>query len=299
VHDAHGGAPPDLFFSLGQDWSFPPLHPERIRDDGYHYFITVLRRAFRHAAFLRVDHIMGLQRLYFIPDGFDARHGAYVSYRADELSAVVALEAHRAGAVVVGEDLGTVPEGVRSRMAEDRMLRSWVLEFESTPEDPLPAAPAGVLASWGTHDLPRFRAYLAGDDIDEREHAGQLAPGEAAAGRLGRDLWRRALLRATGLEEASIEADGSDLADRALRACLAHLARSAAELVLLDLEDLWGETEPQNRPGTGTEAANWRRRAAHTLEEARRDTGTGRFLHEINALRSAPVAVPERVGARQ
>ena len=132
MRGAHGGAPPDLFFAGGQDWAFPPLHPERIRDDGYHYFIGVLRRAFRHAAYLRVDHIMGLQRLYWIPEGFDARHGAYVSYRADELHAVVALEAHRAGAVVVGEDLGTVPDGVRARMAEDRMLRSWVLQFEST-----------------------------------------------------------------------------------------------------------------------------------------------------------------------
>ena len=88
VRGAHGGAPPDLFFAGGQDWAFPPLHPERMRDDGYDYFIGVLRRAFRHAASLRVDHIMGLQRLYWIPEGFDARHGAYVSYRADELHAV-------------------------------------------------------------------------------------------------------------------------------------------------------------------------------------------------------------------
>jgi 4-alpha-glucanotransferase len=318
VRDAHGGAPPDLFFSLGQDWAFPPLHPERIREDGYDYFISVLRRAFGHASFLRVDHIMGLERLYFIPEGFDARHGAYVSYRADELYAVVALEAYRTGAVVVGEDLGTVPEGMRSRMAEHRMLRSWVLEFESTPEDPLPAAPSGVLASWGTHDLPRFRAYLAGDDIAEREQAGQLTADEAVAERSGRALWRRALLRAAGLPEEesamtvatdgeSVAPDarygegggGADLTDRALRACLVHLAGSAADLVLLDLEDLWGETEPQNRPGTGTEAANWRRRAARTLEEARQDKDTDGFLHEIDARRAAPFRSPARVGARR
>jgi 4-alpha-glucanotransferase len=120
----HGGAPPDQFFSGGQDWAFPPLHPGRMREDGYHYFIGVLRRAFRHASYLRVDHIMGLQRLYWIPEGFDARHGAYVSYRADELYAVVALEAHRAGAVVVGEDLGTVPDGVRRRRPHAALVGS-------------------------------------------------------------------------------------------------------------------------------------------------------------------------------
>jgi 4-alpha-glucanotransferase len=287
VPGAHGGAPPDLFFAGGQDWAFPPLHPERIRHDGYHYFTGVLRRAFRHAAYLRVDHIMGLQRLYWIPEGFDARHGAYVSYRADELHAVLALEAHRAGAVVVGEDLGTVPDGVRSRMAEDRMLRSWVLQFESTGGDPLPSPPSGVLASWGTHDLPRFAAHFSGDDIAEQERDGQLSPAEAAAARNGRAHWRGALRRALGIDESP---DGSgdtpgDTAARALRGCLLHLASSAADLVLVDLEDLWGEHEPQNRPGTGTGAANWRRRGMHTLSEAEGDTVTIDFLRRLTQVR--------------
>ncbi len=185
VTGVHGGAPPDLFFEGGQDWSFPPLHPERLREDGYRYFIDIVRRAFRHASYLRVDHVMGLQRMYWIPEGFDARHGAYVSSRADELHAVVSLEAHRAGTVVVGEDLGTVPAGVRERMTRDHMLRSWVLQFETTEEDPLPEPPAPVLASWGTHDLPRFGAYFAGLDIDENESAGHLSAtgGDLAAPR--------------------------------------------------------------------------------------------------------------------
>ena len=209
---------------------------------------------------------MGLQRLYWIPEGFDARHGAYVSYRADELHAVLALEAHRAGAVVVGEDLGTVPDGVRTRMAEDRMLRSWVLQFESTEVDPLPPVPAGVLASWGTHDLPRFVSYLYGDDIDEQEREGSLAATDAAAARVARAHWRAALLRALGVDEGL---DQSGVAARALRGCLLHLASSAADLVVVDLEDLWGEHEPQNRPGTGTGAANWRRRGSRTLSRRR------------------------------
>jgi 4-alpha-glucanotransferase len=305
----HGGAPPDQFFSGGQDWAFPPLHPERMRDDGYHYFIGVLRRAFRHAAYLRVDHIMGLQRLYWIPEGFDARHGAYVSYRADELHAVVALEAHRAGAVVVGEDLGTVPDGVRRRMADDRMLRSWVLQFESTATDPLPPAPTGVLASWGTHDLPRFLTYFAGADIDEREREGQLSTSDAAAEGTGRSHWRAALLRALGVVADGGVADGGvadggvadggvddERAERdepalALRGCLLHLASGAADLVLIDLEDLWGERGAQNRPGTGAGGANWRRRGARTVSEARRDTGTTEFLRALNRVRQGGPAL--------
>jgi 4-alpha-glucanotransferase len=292
VAGVHGGAPPDLFFEGGQDWSFPPLHPERVREDGYRYVIETLRRAFAHASFLRVDHVMGLQRLYWIPEGFDARHGAYVSYRADELHALVSLEAYRAGTVVVGEDLGTVPAGVRTRMAADHMLRSWVLQFESTPQDPLPAPPASALASWGTHDLARFGSYFWGTDIDENEAEGRLPHAEATAQRQEREHWRTAVLDATGTAE-----DVADPAMAALHGCLAHLAQGAADLVLVDLEELWGERQPQNRPGTGTEASNWRRRASHTLEDARNDIETIGFLRHLNALRH-PSAVTDRAAAR-
>jgi 4-alpha-glucanotransferase len=287
VRGVHGGAPPDLFFEGGQDWSFPPLHPQRVREDGYRYFIDTLRRAFRHASYLRVDHVMGLERLYWIPEGFDARHGAYVSYRAEELHALVSLEAHRAGTVVVGEDLGTVPPSLRTRMANDRMLRSWVLQFESTPEDPLPFPPADVLASWGTHDLARFTSYFWGSDIDENESLGHVCATEANSQRTERAQWRGALLEAIGTSE-----EAGDDATVALRFCLVHLAQSAADLVLVDLEELWGEREPQNRPGTGTEEANWSRRASHTLEEARADESTTAFLRQLGQCRAADVTGP-------
>jgi 4-alpha-glucanotransferase len=291
VPGAHGGAPPDFFFSGGQDWAFPPLHPERIREDGYGYVIGMLRRAVRHAAYLRIDHIMGLQRLYWIPEGFDARHGAYVSYRADELHALVALEAHRAGTVVVGEDLGTVPGEVRSRMARDGILRSFVLQFESTAEKPLPDPPAEVLASWGTHDLPRFGAYFSGLDIDEKEAEGQLSPTEASSDRVERERWRHAMLEVIGAGERP------DAATIALRACLTHLAESEADLMMIDLEEVWGELAPQNRPGTGTEAANWSRRAMRTLPEARADAGTTEFLRQLTRLRRQAPFPPAQVGA--
>jgi 4-alpha-glucanotransferase len=295
VSGVHGGAPPDLFFADGQDWAFPPLHPQRMREDGYRYFIDTLRRAFAPASCLRVDHVMGLQRLYWIPQGFDARHGAYVSYRADELHALVALEAHRAGSAVVGEDLGTVPDGVRERMAEDNMLRSWVLQFESTAEEPLPAPPRPVLASWATHDLPRFGSYFWGDDIDENEKVGLLSPTDAAAERLERERWRASLLGAMGSTETSDRPD--DVAAAALRACLDHLAASAADLVLVDLEELWGERQPQNHPGTGTEGANWRRRAVHTLEEARLDAENTDFLRRLTGLRPSEATPSSGIAA--
>jgi 4-alpha-glucanotransferase len=293
VPGVHGGAPPDLFFAAGQDWAFPPLHPQGIREDGYRYVIDTLRHAFRHASCLRVDHIMGLQRLYWIPPGFDARHGAYVSYRADELHALVALEAHRTGSTVVGEDLGTVPDGVRARMAEDHMLRSWVLQFESTPEEPLPTPPPAVLASWATHDLPRFGVYFGGDDIDENEAAGLLSPADAAVERTERERWRAAILGALG-PAADADADAAAI----LRACLRHLAASAADLVLVDLEELWGERQPQNRPGTGTGGANWRRRAGFTLEELRLHDEINDFLGQLTCLRSEVPAAAGR-GARR
>ena len=175
VPGVSGGAPPDSFFESGQDWGFPPLHPDGTRQDGYSHIRSVLARAFRHAAYMRIDHVMGLQRLYAIPQGFDAKHGAYLAYHADELHALVSLEAHRAGSVVVGEDLGTVPDEVRERMAADKMLRSWVFEFESTAKEPFPTPPTDVLASLGTHDLPRFGAFVRGEDIDEKQAAGQLS----------------------------------------------------------------------------------------------------------------------------
>jgi 4-alpha-glucanotransferase len=283
VPGVSGGAPPDGFFAAGQEWGFPPLHPERIREDGYRYVIAALRRAMRHAGVLRIDHVMGLQHLYMIPKGFDALHGAYVSYRAQELHAIVSLEAHRAGTVVVGEDLGTVPAGVRERMAADQMLRSWVFQFESSSEVPLPDVPADVLASTGTHDLPRFGAYLWGADIDESEAAGRTTAEAGATQRAARARWRKALLRSIGHHpEGTSEAE---LTQAAFEACLEHLAVSAADLVLVDLEELWDERQPQNRPGTGPEAENWRHRSARTLGEAASDPRVIGLLSNLDHLR--------------
>jgi 4-alpha-glucanotransferase len=283
VPGVQGGSPPDRFFAGGQRWGFRPLHPERIREDGYRYFTEALRRAFLHADCLRIDHVMGLQRMYMVPDGHDATEGAYVSYRAEELHALVALEASRAGAVVVGEDLGTVPEGVRERMAKDRMLRTWVFQFESTPAEPLPQPASNTLASTGTHDLPRFGAFLWGDDIDEREGDGMLGPVDAAAARAIRTRWRLRLLVALGLDP---ESEREQLTAAALQGCLRHLARSEAHIVLVDLEEMWDERVAQNHPGTESND-NWRRRARRTFEDFSSDRALRESLSELTALRAS------------
>jgi 4-alpha-glucanotransferase len=220
-----------------------------------------------------------------------------VAYQADELHALVSLEAHRAGAVVVGEDLGTVPDGVHRRMAADGMLRSWVFQFESSAAEPLPEPPAAALASMGTHDLPRFATYFGGGDIEEDARAGRMTPAQAGHRQADRAGWRQSLLRALDLPQGGGEGGGEGGGDGggcdeearlALQGCLERLAASAAQLVLVDLEELWGETEPQNRPGTGTEAGNWRRRAARTLNEARADAVLNDVLAGIGRLREAP-----------
>jgi 4-alpha-glucanotransferase len=244
-----GGAPPDPFFAAGQQWGFRPLHPRALREQGYRYPIAVLRHAMQRAKVLRLDHVMGMYRLYWVPQGADAHHGVYVRYRDKELRAIVAVEAHRSGTAIVGEDLGTVPDEVRQGMARDRMLRSWVIQFEVSADAPLPDPPELSMASIGTHDLPRFAAFWDGPQ---------------------RASWRRAL--------------GDDVR-RALLACLDHLAAGPARLVLVDLEDLWLERWPHNRPGTGPEAGNWQHRAARTLEHLRDDSEVADALRRIDALR--------------
>jgi len=247
------GAPPDSFQPAGQSWAINPLHPERIRQDGYRYPIAVLRHALRHAALVRIDHVMGLHRLWWIPKGMAPTDGAYVSYRSEELRAITVLEAARAGVAVVGEDLGTVAPAVRSAMRRDGMLRSHVHQFAATADHPFPDPPPDSLASIATHDLPPFASWWASLDIRDRSRRGVLDPGAAAVERAERGALRAAVTAALGRPTTP---------GRALRAILLHLAGGPARLVLVDLEDLWLEREPQNRPGTGPEEGNFRRRWA-------------------------------------
>jgi 4-alpha-glucanotransferase len=244
---ASGGAPPDHFFSEGQEWGFPPLHPQGIREDRLRYPIACLRQLLAHSRALRIDHVMGLHRLFWVPRGFSAADGVYVSYPADELYAILCLEAGRAGTMVVGEDLGTVPDGVRETMEARGVRRSYVLQFSVSPDPQhaIEAPPRASLATANTHDTPLFAAFWR-DAEPALRHA------------MTRYLQQRGRLPENG------EPDPGTV----LRACLDDMAALDDETVLVTLEDLWGELEPQNVPGTsGEHAKNWRRRARHSLEE--------------------------------
>ncbi len=280
VRRADAGAPPDLFFTRGQNWCFPPLDPDRLRQARYGYFIEALRRHLRYAKVLRIDHVMGLYRLYWIPTGLPATDGAYVRYPVDELLAILVLESHRHRALVVGENLGTVPAEVDAAMARHQIAGMHVLQFAVSPRrrKAVAPAPARAVASLNTHDLPTFTGYLRAKDIDDRLDLGLLGPKEAARQRRQRAACRKALVA----ELARRRLLGRTEDDPAItEASLAMLGASDAAAVLVNLEDLWGETRQQNTPGTVDQRPNWRRPARYPLERFTRLRAVQRALRRL------------------
>ncbi|MGQ9571879.1 MAG: 4-alpha-glucanotransferase [Dehalococcoidia bacterium] len=279
------GSPPDTFFTRGQNWGFPPLHPEAMRKQGYEYLIACLQHHLQHAAVLRVDHIMSLHHLFWIPEDMEAREGVYVRYPSEELYAILCVESHRHQALIAGEDLGTVPRYVRPAMARHNIHRTYVVQFELQPgaDRLLSAVPAASLASLNTHDMPPFAAFWRGLDIDNRLDGGLLDNERADAERTARQALKAALVRFLKSQGLVAEADPDE--SSILRACLAFLSASPARLVLVGLEDLWLETRPQNVPGTSEECPNWRRKAGYTLEEFRDRPEVIDILREMDRLR--------------
>lgn len=277
------GAPPDALFRGGQNWGFPPPHPWRTREDGHGYFRESLRTLMARSAALRIDHIMGLHRLFCIPHGMSGEDGVYVRQPAAELYAALAIESHRAGAEVVGENLGTVPPEVNRELERRGILKMYVAQFELRAGARACPPPAhGSLASLNTHDTPTFAAFWTGREIDQRVEQGLLAAGRARDERRGRAALRDAVLavlRRRGL----LDAEDPDAAAVA-RAVLRLLAKGPARKVLVNLEDLWGEPMPQNVPGVGG-APNWRRRSARTLEEILGDRALSGFIRGLASLR--------------
>jgi 4-alpha-glucanotransferase len=283
---ATAGSPPDTFFTKGQDWGFPPLHPEAMRKQGYSYFIACLRHHLQHAGILRLDHIMSLHHLYWIPRGMEARDGVYVRYPSEELYAILSVESHRHQALIVGEDLGTVPRYVRKAMARHNIHRTYVVQFELKPDRrrPVRSVPTASVASVNTHDMPPFAAFSRGLDIDDRLKRGLLDDKGARSERRARQALKRdllAFLRREGLLKKDERHD-----ERAvLRACLAFLSASPACVVLVSLENLWLETEPQNVPGTTDEHPNWRRKARYSFEALCQMPEVLHTLREVDRLR--------------
>ena len=281
------GAPPDAFFTRGQDWGFAPPHPERAREQGYRNFRSVIRNVLLYAGVLRIDHIMGLHRLYCIPQGMEATDGVYVRYPADELYAILSLESHRHKALIVGEDLGTVPSYVHDAMSRHAIQRTYVLQYEldDDGDSPIPNPPRSSVASLNTHDMPPFAAYWQGLDIEDRLDLGLMNEEQAEEERRDRECVRRAAIRELR-QRGLTEGDDPTPAD-ILRALLLALASSRAQLALVNLEDLWLEERPQNVPGTTDERVNWRRKARYTLEGMQANDGVAAILNLLNEARSA------------
>lgn len=282
------GAPPDRLFAGGQDWGLPPLHPVAQRDAGYPYLRAVMRRSMEHAGILRVDHVMGLHRLFCIPHGMTATDGLYVHYPAEELYALLCIEAHRHGTTIVGENLGTVPPETDHMMSTHGLLGMAVAQFEYREDEreALPEPDADVLACLNTHDLPTFRGYWEGRDLDVLAQAGLMDDEQRAAATTMRDRQRTALvrfLREQGRLPAEIPDDG--LTEALLRAVLKLLSESDADLLCVNLEDFWLEPDQQNVPGVVHEWPNWRRRAQRTLEEIEGDKALASWLRAIASAR--------------
>jgi 4-alpha-glucanotransferase len=282
---ASAGAPPDPFFTKGQDWGFAPLHPQNIRIQSYSYPLDILRFQMRHTGLVRIDHVMSLHRLYWIPHGLPPSCGAYVSYPADELYAILCLESHRNQTMLVGENLGTVPPQVNERMTRHGLRRMFVVQYEQRP-DPgaaLPAPPVQSVASLNTHDMPTFAAHWKGLDISDRAALGLIPRGRINEHRQSRSRSRAALIRF--LARKGFLKSSNPNTSAVLRGCLQWLAASPAEILLINLEDLWLEEAPQNVPGTSTERPNWRRKTRLTVGRVFQKPELLRILREVDRIR--------------
>lgn len=291
VRDVSVGAPPDPFSQLGQDWGLSPLDPLALLEQGYRPFARAIEANMRHAGALRIDHVLGLMRLYWVPPGMTARDGAYVRMPFDDLLRVVALESRRHRCLVIGEDLGTVPEGFRDRMTAAGLLSYKVLLFErigdhGTFKDPADY-PAEALVTAGTHDLPPLAGWWAARDVDWRRRLG-LYPDEEGPVRdaADRSADRRRLIDAligAGLWNAEPPTDtdarrfDTDIAVQVHR----FLARAPSRLMLVQLEDVIRAEEIMNLPGTVDQHPNWRRRQDGSSEAVFDDPDARRILDAV------------------
>lgn len=261
------GAPPDPLAPHGQNWGLTTFAPRALRASGYAPFLATLRAQFRHSGGVRIDHVMGLARLWLVPEGADASHGAYMAYPFNDMLKLVCLESQRHRAIVIGEDLGTVPHGFRERLEQAGVYGMRVMQFERgadafhKPE----WYPRSAAAMSSTHDTPTIAGWWKGEDLKLRADLNQFGPGQSLESEEGaRTRDRGALWRA--FEDAGVAERGplpeSQAAAGVADAAMAFLARSASQLALAPVEDIMGVVEQPNLPGTTTEHPNWRRRYA-------------------------------------
>jgi 4-alpha-glucanotransferase len=276
------GAPPDLYNAKGQNWGLTTFSPRALSGNGFAPFIATLRACLRHVGGLRIDHAMSLLRLWVVPRGADASHGAYLTYPIDDLMRLNLLEAHRHGAILIGEDLGTVPTGFRERMTGAGVYGMRVLWFEREHNHftPPQAWDACAAAMTSTHDLPTISGWWRGVDIDSRAEAGMVV--DAASERTTRAkekrlLWRAFRRAAAAQGDRPASSDPAPVVDAAIK----FIARTPSQIALLPMEDALALEEQPNVPGTIDEFPNWRRRYPGPAEKLLDDAGVAARLKTL------------------
>ncbi|MCX7512192.1 4-alpha-glucanotransferase [Frateuria sp. STR12] len=275
LHGLSVGAPPDLLNRNGQDWGLTTFSPAGLKRSGYAGYLAMLRTAMAHAGGVRIDHVLGLKRLWLVPHGFGATEGAYVRYPFENMLRLLAIESHRNRAVVIGEDLGTVPADFRQRIAGEGVLGIRVLWFERAADLGFVAPrhwSSDAMATTSTHDVATVAGWWSGRDIEWRARAGLAEPGvdEIAERAVDRDrLWRAmcasgAAAEAGGTPEENHPPSPDEVMPVAIAAA-GHVARAPAPLVIIPAEDLLALSEQPNLPGpTDALHPNWRRRLPET-----------------------------------
>lgn len=247
------GAPPDQMFNQGQNWGLEPLHPRRLEESGYAYLRACLHHYLSYAKIIRLDHIMALARLYCIPEGRKPSEGTYVYYRLEHQMAVLCLEAWRHQATIIGEDLGTVPLAIQESMTRHEIGRMWIAQFNLNRnlKKMFRTITPAMIACVNTHDMMPFSAFLQGEDAKLLAEMGFVDKKQAE--KMARDRKNQTKMFSDYRE--------------AFLTIIEGMAKSPARLVMVNLEDLWEETRPQNLPGTSREFPNWRLRLKYPIEE--------------------------------
>ena len=284
------GAPPDAFSPEGQTWNLAPFNPSGLCAAAYQPFIRMLRATMAHAGIIRIDHVLGFDRSFWVPES--GAPGGYVSYPLEPLLALVRIEAARAACVVVGEDLGSVPKGLRRRLAGAGLLGCAVLHFERDGHGFRPPRRyrSASLASAGTHDTPTLKGWWSGRDIEVRHRLGQHTAEECRAALAARAAERGALCRLLveeGHAPANLDpaAPPSEADDAIVVAVHALLAGAGSSLLAVQLDDALGILEQQNLPGTIDEHSNWRRRYPVAVEALAGDSGLAAVASVVASMR--------------
>jgi 4-alpha-glucanotransferase len=281
------GAPPDILNRSGQGWGISAFSPEGLQRSGFRAFIEMLRANFAHAGGLRIDHVLGLQRLWVIPQGELPPNGAYLHYPLDDMLRLLSLESHRHQAIVLGEDLGTVPDGLRDKLAARAILGMRVLLFEQHHTGHFKALDEwtdNALATTSTHDLSPLNGWWRARDIDWNNRLSLIDSHTEQQWRESREHERRGLRHLLSQDAANFQGEGEE-SDQLIDASVRFLGHTRAPLVLLPMEDALGVDEAPNLPGTIDSHPNWRRRFSAASQDILDDNDAARRLELLAVAR--------------